>query len=76
MSTKLLIVDSEHSEGSTTNPNNFRVNITNEYLQNVRRISLVGMRTINSQYNVNENNNVIDYAYNGVDKQIIIPVKE
>jgi hypothetical protein len=74
MSTKLLIVDSEHSEGSTTNPNNFRVNITNEYLQNVRRIALVGMRTINSQYNVNENNNVIDYTYNGVDKQIIIPV--
>ena len=73
MSTKLLIIDSEHSEGLSTNPNNFQVNITNEYLQNVRKVSLVGLRTINSQYNVNENNNVIDYAYNGVNKQIIIP---
>ena len=69
--TKLLIIDSDHA--LTGNPNNFTVNISNEYLSNVYKVSLIGLRTINSMYNVNENNNIIDYVYDGVDKQIIVP---
>ena len=71
--TKLLIIDSQHAVGSTTNPNDFTVNINNQYLDNVKKVSLVGLRTINSVYNVNAGNNVIDYI-SGVAKQVVVPV--
>jgi len=71
--TKLLIVDSDHATDGV-NPNNFTVNISNEYLNNVTKVALIGLRTINSMYNININNNVIDYIYNTNPNSITVPV--
>lgn len=73
MPSKLLIVDSEHRT-SGDSPNRFSVSFRNANLTNIKAVSLVTARTINSQYNVSETNNTIDYQYNSVSKSITIPI--
>jgi len=73
MPSKLLILDSEHrvSGGS---PNKFTVSMKNSNLSNIKQVSLILFRSINSQYNVSQSNNVIEYSYDGVDKKVTVPV--
>lgn len=72
MSSKLIIIDTAHKISGTTS--NFVVDLNNSTLRNVRSVSLVALRTINSQPNVATGvNDVISYNYNGVDKTIVIP---
>ncbi len=69
---KIIIIDSAHKiRGSN---DDFVVNFNNSQLSNISSVSLVGLRTINSQPNVSTGiNDVISYIYNGVPKSIQIP---
>ena len=69
---KIIIIDSSHKITGTES--NFTVDFNNSQLRNIKSVSLVGLRTINSQPNVSTGiNDVISYIYNGVPKSITIP---
>lgn len=69
---KIIIIDSAHKVRGTDA--DFVVNFNNSQLSNISAVSLVGLRTINSQPNVSTGvNDVISYIYNGTPKSVTIP---
>ena len=61
--TKLLVVNSKDRNNGTIN--NFRITLNNNHLDNIKRVILISSTFMNSEYNVNQKNNVLSYQLNG-----------
>jgi hypothetical protein len=71
MQSHLIIVNSSHRESG--DHNNFTVVFNNNNLNQVKHVSLVASRFLNSQYNITINNNVFEYTVDATLYRVIVP---